>query len=397
MMLLFKLAYKNIHGAGLRSFLNILVLALIFVLIVWMQGLYDGLTVQATTDMIREDIAGGHYRHPEYDPNELMDLGEVHQSYRSQMQAVDRHDVEPVLVVNASAYPHGRMQSVLLKGIRPDQSLVDFPAAELVPQDDGVIPAMVGKRMAEMMHVEPGDEFIVQWRDTRGTFDAATVRIVYIMSTIVPTIDAGQIWIPLTSLQNMADMPDEASYLITRPGFKLDNPGDWVFHSQEELIQSIVNLMETKTSGGLFLYLILLLMAMLSIFDTQVLAIFKRRKEIGTLVALGMTQKDVSRLFTLEGTMLGLLGAGLAAIIGVPVCWYTWQKGINFGPAMDSFNLAVTPVIFPVYTTKMIITTFILVLLLVMVISWIPTRKIAKLKPTDAIAGRRIYKVRGAK
>jgi ABC-type lipoprotein release transport system permease subunit len=45
----------------------------------------------------------------------------------------------------------------------------------------------------------------------------------------------------------------------------------------------------------------------------------------------------------------------------------------------------------------MIAATFILVLFLVMVISGIPARKIASLRPTDAIAGRRIYKVRGEK
>ncbi|MGC9512566.1 MAG: ABC transporter permease [Fidelibacterota bacterium] len=396
-MLLFKLAYRNIRGAGLRSFLNILVMSIIFVLIVWMQGLYEGVTVQATTDMIREDVAGGHYRHPAYDPHDLVDLMEAHQSYQPQQKAVDRHDLEPVLIINASVYPNGRMQSALLKGIRPDQALLDFPAHELKPQTDGVIPALIGKRMADMMQVALGDEFIIQWRDRQGTFDAATVRIVHIMTTIVPTIDAGQIWIPLERLQEMTGMTDEATYLIARPGFQLQDPQDWEYYSQDELVHSIVNLMETKSSGGMFLYLILLLMAMLSIFDTQVLAIFKRRKEIGTLVALGMTQKEVSRLFTLEGTMFGLLGAALAVILGIPICLYTWRNGINFGPVMDSFNLAVSPIIYPIYTPEMIVTTFILVLFLVMVISRIPARKIASLRPTDAIAGRRIYKVRGAK
>jgi ABC-type lipoprotein release transport system permease subunit len=289
------------------------------------------------------------------------------------------------------------MQSALLKGIRPDQALLDFPAHELKPQTDGVIPALIGKRMADMMQVALGDEFIIQWRDRQGTFDAATVRIVHIMTTIVPTIDAGQLWIPLERLQEMTGMTDEATYMIARPGFQLQDPQDWEYYSQDELVHSIVNLMETKSSGGMFLYLILLLMAMLSIFDTQVLAIFKRRKEIGTLVALGMTQKEVSRLFTLEGTMFGLLGAALAVILGIPICLYTWRNGINFGPVMDSFNLAVSPIIYPIYTPEMIVTTFILVLFLVMAISWIPARKIASLRPTDAIAGRRIYKVRGAK
>lgn len=396
-MLLLKLAYRNIRGAGLRSFLNILVMSIIFVLIVWLQGMYEGVTVQATTDMIREDVAGGHYRHPDFDPHELVDLMEAHQSYLSHQDAVDRHDLEPVLMINASVYPNGRMQSALLKGIRPDQALLDFPACELEVQADGVIPALIGKRMADMMQVGSGDEFIVQWRDKLGTFDATTVRIVHIMTTIVPTIDAGQIWVPLKILQNMTGMTDEATYMIARPGFKLENPQNWVFYSRDELIHTIVNLMEAKSSGSMFLYLILLLMAMLSIFDTQVLAIFNRRKEIGTLVALGMTQKEVSRLFTLEGTMFGLLGAALAVILGVPICLYTWRNGLNFGPVMDSFNLAVSPIIYPIYTPKMIVTTFILILFLVVVISWIPARKIAKLRPTDAIAGRRIYKVRGEK
>ncbi len=95
--------------------------------------------------------------------------------------------------------------------------------------------------------------------------------------------------------------------------------------------------------------------------------------------------------------MFGLLGAALAVILGVPICLYTWRNGLNFGPVMDSFSLAVSPIIYPIYTPKMIVTTFILVLFLVVVISWIPARKIAKLRPTDAIAGRRIYKVRGEK
>jgi len=48
-------------------------------------------------------------------------------------------------------------------------------------------------------------------------------------------------------------------------------------------------------------------MALLAVFDTQVLAIFRRRKEMGTLMALGMTRWDIISLFTLEGSLLGIL------------------------------------------------------------------------------------------
>ena len=57
------------------------------------------------------------------------------------------------------------------------------------------------------------------------------------------------------------------------------------------------------------LWAILLMLAMLAVFDTQVLSIFRRQKEIGTYIALGMTRKQVVTLFTLEGAMHAVLAA----------------------------------------------------------------------------------------
>ena len=48
---------------------------------------------------------------------------------------------------------------------------------------------------------------------------------------------------------------------------------------------------------------------MLAIFDTQILSIFRRQKEIGTYVALGYTRREVVGLFTVEGTMHAVLAA----------------------------------------------------------------------------------------
>ena len=57
---------------------------------------------------------------------------------------------------------------------------------------------------------------------------------------------------------------------------------------------------------------------MLAIFDTQVLSIFRRQKEIGTYVALGMTRKQVVALFTVEGAMHSVLGR-----LGRSVLWHS--------------------------------------------------------------------------
>jgi cell division protein FtsX len=81
-------------------------------------------------------------------------------------------------------------------------------------------------------------------------------------------------------------------------------------------------LVQMKSAGATIFYVVLILLAMLAIFDTQVLSIFRRRKEMGTLMALGFTRGRVIRLFTMEGALHGVLAALVAALYGIP--FLTW-------------------------------------------------------------------------
>ena len=73
------------------------------------------------------------------------------------------------------------------------------------------------------------------------------------------------------------------------PGVAPPPNGPWRFQDLDELLTDIRDLVRSKMMGSMFVYAILLFLAMLAIFDTRVFAIFKRQREIGTLVALGMT------------------------------------------------------------------------------------------------------------
>ena len=66
-MLTFKLALKNLLGAGLRTWLNVIVLSIAYVVIIWHYGLLDGWNRQAHLDTIDWQIGGGQYWHENYD------------------------------------------------------------------------------------------------------------------------------------------------------------------------------------------------------------------------------------------------------------------------------------------------------------------------------------------
>jgi len=294
----------------------------------------------------------------------------------------------PILIRPATIYPNGRFQNAMLKGILPEQTVLSIPTSVL-STSDAAIPALIGKRMSKSTGLKIGDYVTLRWRDTNGTFDADEIRIVQVMNTDVPGIDNGQLWIPIEKLRTMTVMPDEATLIVLEKDLNFNRkiPG-WTHKDLKFLLQDLRALFLSKSIGGSIFYLILLLLAMLAIFNTQVLSIFRRRKEMGTLMALGMTRGRLIRMFTLEGALHAILAAVAATIYGLPLLVHIATTGYGLPEASDSFGFAMGNRIFPTFTAGLIIGTILLVLIVTTIVSYLPTRKIAKIKPTDALRGK---------
>lgn len=384
-MLSLHLAYRNLAGAGLRTWLSALVLSASYVVIIWMQGFLAGWNVQARHDLIHQEYGGGQYWHALYDPYDPLTLEDSHGPVPSKFTD---GDVVPVLVAQATIYPQGRMQNIMLKGIAPDQNVLALPT-EALALDDTDIPALIGKRMARHAALEEGDYVTLRWRDVNGVFDARDARIVHIMDTDVPTVDNGIFWVPLERLRGMLQLPGEATLLVTPRDMKETAVVQgWTFRDQEFLLRDVTAVIQMKSASSSILYLILLSLALLAIFDIQVLSIFRRRKEIGTLIALGMTRGRVIRLFTIEGTLHGVLAALIAAAYGIPLLIWQAKVGFAMPKAVDGYGMAIAPILYPAYSAQLVLCTTLIIMTAVTVVSYLPTRSIAHLNPTDAIRGK---------
>jgi ABC-type antimicrobial peptide transport system permease subunit len=130
------------------------------------------------------------------------------------------------------------------------------------------------------------------------------------------------------------------------------------------------------------------MLAMLAVFDTQVLSIFRRQKEIGTYIALGMTRKQVVTLFTMEGAMHAVLAALLGALYGVPLLAYQSAKGIALPVKSSDYGLAMADRLYPEFGLGLIVSTIIIVFLTTALVSYWPSRRISKMRPSDALRGK---------
>ena len=388
-MTTYKLALRNLLGGGVKTWLRVGVLSLAFLTIIAIQGVYQGINEQGSDALIATEAGAGQYWHEKYDPQDPLGLPDAHGVVPKELsQMTDAGSAAAILIVQGFMYAGGNLRSVVLKGIEPSQRALSLPTSVLTTTD-GEAPALIGTRMARDAGLKVGDLATIRWRDARGTFDAEEVRIVHVMNTSVQTVDSGQLWLPLDRLRRMARMEGEASLIVL--GKDATGPGHlagWNFKDQDFLLSDLRGMVQAKMVGASIIYLMLLFLAMLAVLDTQILSIFHRRKEIGTLMALGVTRGAVIRMFTLEGALNAVLAALAGAVYGGPLLVFAMRAGLPMPAAIEQAGFPIGERLYPAYGAVLVVGTTALVLIVTTIVSYLPTRRIAQLKPTDALRGK---------
>ena len=388
-MLAIKLAIKNLMGAGLRTFLNVFILSVAFVVIIMQNGFIQGWNKQAKVDVVDWQYGQGQYWHENYDPYDPFTFREAHAAIPGKLnEAREAGTVAPILITQATVYPEGRLKSILLKGIDPHQKTISIPTEKLVKEGTDV-PAILGTRMAMNIKADVGDHLLIRWRDANGMFDAKEVVIAGLFRTDVPAVDLGQIWIALEELQQMTGLNNEATLIVIKDQSHAEmNLAGWEFQDLDELLYDMNQMIKSKSAGNAIMYLILLALALLAIFDTQVLSIFRRQKEIGTFIAMGMTRRQVIGVFTVEGTMHAVLSLIVGAIWGIPLLLQLKKTGLPMPEGYDQFGLPMGDSIIPAYSLGLVLVSVVIVTVTTAIVSYLPARKITKMNPNDAIRGK---------
>jgi ABC-type antimicrobial peptide transport system permease subunit len=86
--------------------------------------------------------------------------------------------------------------------------------------------------------------------------------------------------------------------------------------------------------------------------------------------------------------MHAVLAALLSAAYGLP--FLAWQAKVGWTMPIDTseFGMAIAKTLYPVYSVGLVVSTVLLVLLVTLVVSYWPARRIAKMNPTEALRGK---------
>lgn len=386
MKIAFSMAFKNLMGAGLRTWLNVSVLAFCFIVIVFYNGFLNGWQNQGRQDAKDWEFGNGQLFYAGYDPYDVFTIKDGHGT----LSEAESQNLTPVLIQQATLYPHGRMNPILIKGIPLDQEVINLPI-KVLAESDAAMPVLIGKRMAESSKLNLGDDVLLRWRDKNGTYDAASITVAGIFDSEVATIDNGQIWMSIDKIWEISGLENEASLYIANNQYQPTQITGWKFQSLSTLLKDFDSAVMAERIGSMVVYLVLLAIGLLAIFDTQVLSIFRRQREIGTYIALGMTKYQVLKIFTVEGIMYSIFAGIVGVAIGSPLFYFASSQGINLGDlnnAAGGMGISMANIIYPSFGATLIVGTLLLLVFSATLVSFLPARKISKMNPVDALKGK---------
>ena len=388
--MLFNIAIKNLIGAGIRTWLNIFVTSVSIFMIIFSSGMYTGMREHAMKVSIDTEIAGGAYWHSEYDPYDPITYEDAHGlTPKPLLDLIKDNNGLEVLVSQASIYPDGRIMPVIMKGITSNQSILNIPTNVFSNYTGTNIPIMIGKGMASYSNLDIGDTFTVRWMDKNRTYDAEEGEIIHIMDSGNFKIDMGHIWIPLDVAQNILMMNNQSTYVVYENDTKnIDNIEGWINRDVKYLVRDMEAIIKQDRPNAIMIYIILLSLAAMGIFNAQTLSIFRRKREIGTLMALGMKKRTVVILFTIEGALNAFFALLLTIVLFGPLLYYFSVYGVPLPIDYSDMGLIIAKRLIPVYSPLLLLITAFSVFTILLIVSYIPSRRISKMHPVDAIRGK---------
>ena len=95
----------------------------------------------------------------------------------------------------------------------------------------------------------------------------------------------------------------------------------FVVKDRMELNEDLYKMFQTENLATYLIFTLVLIVALFNLVGAIIMMILDKRKNLYTLFALGMTQKQLRSIFFLQGTIVTLLGAVGGVALGLGIAW----------------------------------------------------------------------------
>lgn len=150
-----------------------------------------------------------------------------------------------------------------------------------------------------------------------------------------------------------------------------------------DLQRSLYDVMQLEKYGATVLLLLIVLVAAFNIVGSLTMIVIEKRRDVGALRAMGVTKRNIRRIFLAEGLLIGLLGSGVGVFLGLTLAYA--QKYFELVPLADAGSFLIDA--YPVSVRLLDVTLIgLMALFLCIMAAWYPAVRAASISPAEAVA-----------
>lgn len=401
------LAFRNIFRNLRRSSLSAIAIAVSAMAIMALLALLECMEADMQTNLTSYYTGEVRIRHESFEKYER--YNPLHLSLEVDAVLPLAASVEGVEAATsrinfpANLYLNGKNNGALGVGVdfATEVAFIDFPSLLTegrIPQE-GKNELLIGAILAHELRLNINDKVTVLTSTALRGSNAMTFEIVGIASFPVGGLSSKTLYIPLDRAQYLLRMPGQTQEILLQvaEGFK-----------EQEIAQEVKSLLttslgletETKTWKDLNMMYSLLSIAKLIyyvmagvffilgstvIINTTMMVIYERMREIGTLGALGMQGKELTRLFLLEGSFISMAGSTVGTLIGLIIIAVLGKVGLNFTEAMSGVDMEISSILYPQVNWWIALFVWFYAILIATLSTLIPSRRASKIQIVEAL------------
>jgi ABC-type lipoprotein release transport system permease subunit len=403
--MIFKIAFKNVWRNKVRSLIVIAAITL---------GLSGGLfTVSVITGMVDQKIRSGinnevshiQVHHPEFLKN-----------YESKYSISNPDSIAGLIskipsvkavcsrsrITGMAASPNSAA-GVQIIGVDPIREKKVFSLYLSIPDSAGGYfkgsrknQIVIGRKLADKLKVRLKSKIVIRFQNPDGNLTEAAFSVNGIFQSANTVFEETNVFIKKSDLDQITGidngiqeialvLDDNDKIPVVQAALKSKLPGLLIQNWME--LRPDMGMVTSAIAIEVYIILGIILFALaFGIVNTMLMIVFERTRELGMLMAVGMSKSRVFRMIMLETIFLTIIGGIIGIALSVALIAVFHRHGIDlsaFSKGLGAFGF--DPRIYPFIKRELYINLSIMILCTGVLSAVMPARKALKLKPVEAI------------
>ncbi len=401
--MLFSIAWRNLWRNCNRSLLILLSVTVGLWAGIFIMAIYYGMGESRQRMAIEKEVSHLQVHHPRFSEDRQAGWRFSEARVRAILDTLPNTVAYALRTIGTGMLSNATgSQGIVVYGIDPGaeehtRSLSDAVSEGAYLPESGRHPILLGRKLADKLKIPLKGKVVLTLLDTAGTITAAAFRVHGIYETANAPLDERVAYVrkgDLDELLGTGGNAHEAAVLLQGevavekvqarlaaclPDLKVEN---WKQISPETAL--VISSLDTYNL--IFIGIILLALSF-GIINTMLMSVLDRMRELGVLMAVGMSRRRVFGMVLLETILLTLAGvpSGLSLSF-VTVAW-VGRTGIDLGRvAGDTLrDFGYETVIYPAMPMDSLVDVMGLVLLAAVLSALYPAWKAVSLRPVEAL------------